>query len=115
MQYLNKILILLSLYLFNSLPILANEIVITRKASPSKALLDHKFIFMQGASSFIKDSQFQSPSQSITLARLTPKSKPISNKHSSVQPSSQDNWDAYAEDLTDELEESLDVEARLLN
>ncbi len=57
MQYSNKIFTLLLLYLFSSLPTLANEIVITRKTTPGKALLDRKFIFMQGASSFIKDSQ----------------------------------------------------------
>ena len=122
MQYLNKNFILLFLYLFSSLPTLANDIVITRKAAPSKALLDRKFIFMQESSSFAKNPQSTVKSSKVhTINQVIPSLVPAklpSAKNKSLQHSPvniQDNWDAYAEDVIDELEESLDVEARLLN
>jgi hypothetical protein len=120
MQYSNKIFILLLLYLFSSLPTLADDIVITRKATPGKALLDHKFIFMQGGSSFKKDSQStakRSTVKSQRISALIPIDRsPITVHHSTpnVRPTA-DNWDTYAEEVTDELEESLSVGARLLN
>lgn len=133
MQCLNKILLILFIYLFSSLPILAyssnNAIVITRKAAPGKALLDRKFIFMQeGGSSKLKAESSMLKAQSSTqLNSYSSKSlipiKPSnvnSNKKNTIQHSAsnvepaKDNWDAYAEDVPVELEESLGVEAKLI-
>lgn len=123
MQYLNKFFLLLAFYFLSSLPILAGDIIITRKALPGKALLDHKFIFMQGASSFTKNSQpIVKSSKLHSTDKLIPSlipTKPVSTKikslplaSASTQPTP-DNWDTYAEEV--EMEENLSVGARLLN
>lgn len=118
MRYLNKFFILLSFYLFSSLPILANDIVVTRKAPPNKALLDRKFIFMQEGQAFQKSSTLNVQRSTSSLRNSSVKSliptkaaSIQSNKKNIIQPPA-DNWDAYAEEV--EIEESLNVGARLI-
>jgi hypothetical protein len=135
MQYSNKLFILLAFYFLSSLPTLADDIVISRKTTPGKALLDRKFIFMQEGSSFNKESGATAKRSTVNGQRIsndhkglmtisTPAQRPSTFVHrspitvhhstSNVKPAV-DNWDAYAEEVTDELEESLSVGARLLN
>ncbi len=119
MHSLNKVLCFsLLISLTSSVPVLAyssgNDIVITRKAAPKKALLDRKFIFMQEAKAPITNTPRLAELNNYSTKSLVPiKASNISHpKQNTINDS---NWDSYAEEVDVELEESLGVAAKLLN
>ncbi len=125
MHFLIKSFVLVLLIL-SFLPALAynsgDAIVITRKAPVKKALLDHKFIFMQEVKAPITNMQRSTELSNYSIKSLVPVKSSTENSQkriiiqhpsSSTEPA-KDNWDAYVEEVPVELEENLGVEAKLV-